>query len=114
MTNVLIRIPVPLRRSVGWNLSNGTASERIGKDADYNAAKHETWFGSICAKSGFPLLFAGNGFAFGVWSSVFENSERHRQDKHRRDPSTPRNSTVSHDKSVTRSAQDDGFVGNPG
>jgi hypothetical protein len=43
------------------------------------------------------------------WSKRFE---QHGQDKHPRGPSTPRHqSSVSHDRSVTRSAQDDDFVG---
>ena len=42
---------------------------------------------------------------------VSENSKQHRQDKHRRGPSTPRSKRCTPDKSVRRFAQDDDFVG---
>ena len=61
---------------VGTDPSNGTASERIGKDADYNrlSMKHGS---ATSARRAVSALFAGNGFAFGVWSahiSVFKQN----------------------------------------
>src|SRR5579863_5309457 len=42
---------------------------------------------------------------------VSENSKQHRQDKHRRGPSTSRSKRCTTDKFVRRFAQDDDFVG---
>jgi hypothetical protein len=53
----------------GQNLSNGTASERIGKDADYNRLRMR--YGSAAsARRAASALFVGNGFAIAAASSV--------------------------------------------
>jgi fucose permease len=74
MTHMFIRIPAP--KIGGQNLSNGTASERIRKDADYNRLSMR--YGSAAsARRAASALFVGNGFAFGVWSahiSVFKQN----------------------------------------
>jgi hypothetical protein len=74
MTHMFIRIPAP--KIGGQNLSNGTASERFGKDADYNrlSMKHGS---AASARRAASALFVGNGFAFGVWLahiSVFKQN----------------------------------------